>query len=250
MSERVAETLARHGCRSVHIGGGEPFLDYEGLLRLLGVLKRARISVDYVETNAFWASDEAETLKRLSELKRAGADAFCISRDDFHAEFVPDGLPLKLAEACRRADFGYFIWSTGEGSIRFGGRAVNIEKQRMKNKPVAETVNSRPCAGLLSTNHFHVDLHGNFIPPGCTGIRIPLEEAVSGICPIKYPVFNALLTGGAAELLGYAEKRGFRAADEGYPSSCAMCFWIRYWLTENAPSLDLDPEHYIESLKY
>jgi hypothetical protein len=114
---------------------------------------------------------------------------------------------------------------------------------------VASLLSGNPCRGLLSGSHYHVDLNASFIPPGCTGLAIPLEEAIRGIPPEKYPVWEALLSGGTAALLSYAEARGFAAA-EGYPSGCALCFHIRGWLSEHAPSPELETEHYRESLLY
>ncbi|MDR2931558.1 MAG: radical SAM protein, partial [Oscillospiraceae bacterium] len=66
-SEQVARELKKGGYRSVHIGGGEPFLNFEGLLDLLEVLCRAGIPVDYIETNGYWSGDEAEVKSRLRE---------------------------------------------------------------------------------------------------------------------------------------------------------------------------------------
>ncbi len=36
MAETVFGTVLRMGCRSVHIGGGEPFLDVDGLVGVIG----------------------------------------------------------------------------------------------------------------------------------------------------------------------------------------------------------------------
>jgi hypothetical protein len=93
-------------------------------------------------------------------------------------------------------------------------------------------------------------MYGRYIPPGCTGIAILLEEAVHGIPDGKYPVLEVLLSGGAAELLRYAQGKGFMPDPEGYPSRCAFCIHIRHWLSENATSPELDAEHYRESLMY
>ena len=130
-AQRTCELLLEGGCYSTHIGGGEPFLDFDGLLALVEAMTDAGIGIDYIETNAFWAeSDDAE--RRLRELLRvsvsasasanananantntnasAGADTLCISVDPFHAEYIPAGHPLLLAEICRSAGFGYFLW--------------------------------------------------------------------------------------------------------------------------------------------
>jgi len=214
---------------------------------------------------------------------RAGADAFCISVDPFHAEYVPLELPLKLAETCRSVGFGYFFWqdrflpmmahldkskihsreemenlispryileTAKSYGIHLGGRAIGIEAEYSTNRPVQEIINNHLCRSLVSGSHFHVDMHGRYIPPGCTGIAIPLSEAVNGIPEGKYPVYETLLSGGTKSLLEYATKKGFTPNKDGYPSTCNLCFHIRCWLIENYPTPDLDLEHYVEAMKY
>ena len=281
--ETVCVNLKAGGCRSVHIGGGEPFLNFDGLLMLIKTLIRAGIRVEYIETNACWAADRMQAIAQLKDIRRAGADTLCISIDPFHAEYVPLELPLKLAAACQETGFGYFLWqerfysamskldhkkvssrekmeelispryiieTAQRYGIRYSGRAIGIEEEYGARKPTEAILNKRPCYDLISGGHFHVDMFGQYIPPGCTGFAIPLNEAVDGIPNGKYPVFEALLSGGSAALLEYAAGRGFKADSQGYTSGCTLCFHIRRWLCENAPSPELDPEYYIEAMKY
>jgi len=281
-AEEVCRLLVEGGCRSVHIGGGEPFLNFDGLINLLETAKKFRISVEYVETNGFWAAEPEKAKQYLKALLKTGADTLCISLDPFHAEYVPYSLPLKLAELCRSVGFGYFLWQerflrpmadvtpnkphnrkalerqispnyileTAQSyGIGMGGRAINIELEYNSKHPINKIISNQPCRGLLSTNHFHIDLHGNFIPPGCTGIAIPLGNLLNGLQEGKYPVFEALLTGGVANLLDFATKKGF-TPDENYASNCALCFFIRKWLSENAECPELDVEHYTASFDF
>ena len=282
-ADKLCHLLREAGCRSVHIGGGEPFLDFEGLLALVRVLTGAGVSVEYIETNAFWAADRPRAEKWLRELGRAGADTLCISLDPFHAEYVPIELTLILAETCRDVGFGYFLWqdrflrmmkgldrgrthsreeleakispryileTARSYGIGYGGRAVGIDAEYSRHAPADTVTETKPCYRLLSGGHFHIDMYCRYIPPGCTGIVIPLEEAVRGIPQGKYPVLEALLSGGSAGLLRYARSLGFEADEGGYASGCNLCFHIRRWLCENAPSPELDPEHYRESMKF
>ncbi|MCL2704215.1 MAG: 4Fe-4S cluster-binding domain-containing protein [Defluviitaleaceae bacterium] len=279
-AESIGKLLRDGGCRSAHIGGGEPFLDFERLLELIRTVTRAGITVEYIETNAFWAADEVQSRRYLKELKRSGADALCISLDPFHAEYVSPQLPIRLAEICNGTGFRFFLWQdkftkmlsgidkacsraelerlispgyilkTAQNyGLHMGGRAINIEAEYAAVKPAENIINARPCRNLLSSGHFHVDLYGRFIPPGCTGIAIPLDEAVNGIPDGKYPVLEVLLSGGVAGLLAYAKNLGFRESS-GYTSGCALCFHIRHWLSEHAECPELFAEHYKESLKY
>ena len=281
-AREICSQLREGGCASVHIGGGEPFLDIDGLVMLLQTARRAGITVEYVETNAFWASDESRAEKYLRALIDAGTDTLCISLDPFHAEYVPAALPVKLAEICRRVGFGYFLWKdsyrrllsqleaphkaqtraelerqlskdyvleTAQGyGLSMGGRVLSIENEYSAPRPIAELI-KRPCRNLLSAGHFHVDLYGRYIPPGCTGIAIPLAEAIHGVPRGKYPAFDALVDGGVGELLNLAQKLGFKAA-ETYTSSCALCFHIRRWLSVQGSCPELDAEHYVASLEY
>ena len=286
-AEKVCRDLRAGNCRSVHIGGGEPFLDFDGLLTLLAVLQKFDIAVDYIETNASWAENEADVERKLSELKKAGADTLCISLDPYHAEFIPYGLPLRLAQVCREVGFGYFIWkeqfyrvlknadSTKALSrseleaklgcdyiyetakaygLRPGGRATNIFRKNSKLYPLETLLKkaspSAKCEGLLDTNHFHVDLFGRFIPPGCTGYAIPLDELLEGLKPGKYPAFEASLTGGSVKLFELASKNGFVPDSDGYVSRCEACFFMRKFLSQKEGFPELDAEFFIHSEEY
>ena len=282
-ADEISGFLCEGGCRSVHIGGGEPFLDFDGLIDLVQTVTNAGIAVEYVETNAFWATDEHVIEQHLQALLRAGVRALCISLDPFHAEYVPVKLPLYLAEICQRANFGFFLWQekylpvlsrmdlnrtydrtelerlissdyvikTAQSyGLHMGGRAINIEEEYSTVRLVDSIVDSRPCRRLLSSDHFHVDLNGRFIPLGCAGIAFPLNEAVRGIPDGKYPVFEALLSGGTAELLRYALTQGVTEKRQEYTSSCAFCFHIRHCLAQHDAYTELDSEYYSESLKY
>ena len=293
MDEKSADTICRllrkGGCRSVHIGGGEPFLNFEGLLMVVRKLIRAGITVEYIETNAFWAAggnNIAELNKPGEMLKRLmaeGAGALCISIDPYHAEYVPYSAPLALAELCDKTGMNSFLWRSeflpalsrlppkkkhsrpdmekilGENyipntarlyGIGYGGRAVNIEREFGELLPAERFASdSSPCRNLLSSGHFHVDLECFFIPPRCTGIRIPLSEAVDGIPGEKYPAFKALCSGGVSALLELALGYGFIIDKAGYPSKCSLCFHLRHFLSQKGFA-ELDRNHYEEALKY
>jgi hypothetical protein len=250
----ICQTLRQNGCQSVHIGGGEPFIQFDGLIKMIKIIRARGIAVEYIETNAFWARDEALTLRRLQTLSEAGADTLCISRDSYHAEFIPPALPAKLAETCRRTGFGYFLWETQYNRLRFGGRAVSLEEEHAEKKPLEEilrgAVSGGACKNLTSAHHFHVDLNGYFIPPGCTGIILPLDEAVSGLTPGRYPAFEALYNGGLTALVSLAVGRGFAPDPAGYPSVCAACFHVRKWLSQQPGFPELDASHYVHAGLY
>lgn len=53
------------GGQGVHIGGGEPFLNFEGLLAVLEMARSQGVHIDYVETNSSWFQDDASAQARL-----------------------------------------------------------------------------------------------------------------------------------------------------------------------------------------
>ena len=276
--------LLREGrCGSVHIGGGEPFLDFEALLTLLEKARKFGIIVDYIETNGYWATDENLIGKRLSALKKVGGDTFCISLDPFHCEYVPYGYPLRLAEVCSKKGFGYFLWqerflsmlqnvnpdtlhqrsalekyigkdyifdTARAYGIRIGGRGIQIEQEYSPCMPLEGLLQEKPCVELVSTGHFHIDMHNQFIPPGCTGLKLPMEDVINGIELNKYPVYESLIRGGVAALYTLSLDYGFEANETGYTSSCALCFFIRKYLSEKSTFAELCTKHYEEAMKY
>ena len=146
---------------------------------------------------------------------------------------------------------GNYIYNTARFyGVEYGGRAVNIEREFSTLYPAERfTTESSPCHNLLSTGHFHVDKNCCFIPPRCTGICLPLSEAVDGIPPGKYPVFEVLYNGGVSALFQLAGQQGFLPDKAGYPSACNLCFYLRRFLAGKGFS-ELDGNHYEEALKY
>jgi hypothetical protein len=219
----------------------------------------------------------------LKKLLAEGVNTLCISMDPYHAEYIPWGAPLALAELCKETSMGYFLWkqeflpilsrlepqkthsrremekiisadyvheTARIYDIGFGGRAVNIEREFNSLKPIDSLVTEKsPCRNLLSTGHFHVDMDCNFIPPRCTGIQIPLADIIDGIPPGKYPAFEALYEGGICDLMELAVQYGFSPDSSGYPSKCSLCFYLRSFLSEKGFK-ELDLNHYEEALKH
>jgi organic radical activating enzyme len=285
MAEKICRLLREGDCRSVHIGGGEPFLNFDGLLTMIRALNKSNITLEYIETNAFWAADlENGDSKKLSakemikQLLAENANTLCISLDPFHAEYVPYGAALNLAKLCEKTGMRYFLWkqeflstlsrldpkkthsreemekalsanyinkTAKHYGITYGGRAVNIEREYSTLYPAEKFAgDTSPCRNLLSTGHFHVDKDAYFIPPGCTGILIPLSEAVYGISAGKYPAFEALYHGGISSLFKLAIQHGFSPDNAGYPSKCNLCFFIRQFLCDKGFP-ELDGDHYL-----
>ncbi len=282
IASKIGELLQKGGCRHVHIGGGEPFLNFDALVLVIETLAKYNVYIDYIETNAFWVINEKKAIEYIKKLQSVGVDTLCISIDPFHAEYVAPIYPIKLAELCKKLDMGCFLWKANFISvlsktdmkithkreeferelsknyikeiadfyrIRYGGRAMNIEEEYCEKHSFKELLSSQKCSSIISTEHYHIDLHASFIPSGCTGIIMPFDEIVAGIEKGKYPLVDALVNGGVRELYDLACERGF-SPQERYTSKCALCIDIRQYLSQNYDYAELNKEHYIASKSY
>ena len=276
--ERICNLLKSKDIHSLHIGGGEPFLDFDKLLEIVHTVHRCEINIEYLETNGFWASDEKQAIHYVNELKKAGINKLLISIDPFHIEYVPVGLPLRLAEICKNEGMGYFYWQEQykhklslldrdkiytrtelehslsqhyivETTNSYGlgietGRAINIGLEYMPKKPVSDLLtNSLPCKHLLSTSFIHIDHNEKYVVPSCTGITIPLEDAMKGIPRGRYLVYETLVIDGIRGLIKFSEGLGVMI-DDVYVSYCSLCFDIRHKLSMTKSYAELDYEHY------
>jgi len=93
------KTLAGDGAK-IHITGGEAFLYWDHLQRVLEAANRENLGkVDLIETNGYWATSEKIARDRLRRLDELGMNRFKVSTDPFHQEYVGVELVRRLAEA-------------------------------------------------------------------------------------------------------------------------------------------------------
>ncbi len=275
-ADKIARTLRRMGASSMHIGGGEPFLNLESLRLTIRALRANGIGIDYVETNAFWHKGDG----RSEELIRELDVPLMVSIDPFHAEFVPPGRPLELAQLLSRMGWDFFVWqdryvkrllplarerratrgdlqnllgedylfdAAREYGLRANGRALTILRKKLPARPAEAYLDGTPCR-VLDGRHCHIDLYGNFVPPGCPGIAVDIEDILEDrVTPEKYPVATLLMRGGVRALFKYARESGFAPGD--YISKCELCFFIRDHLARVRPSRDVNPACFYESMR-
>jgi len=275
-AKRICETLLRHGCQSVHIGGGEPFLHPDKLAMLVRVITQSGLTLDYIETNAGWINhDTARNKQILLQVLDAGADCIMVSADPFHIGFIPFYKPLALLALLRDMNASYFVWQqrymsalssldpertytpdelktalgydierecAAEYGMGFNGRALNLLRRFGKKKPLQALLTSEPCRALSDTGHFHADYLGRFIPPRCTGLGIDMETLGQPVTAETHPVIARLQTEGLQGLYALASSHGFIAGD-GYYSHCDLCFAMRKHLALQTDSVfpDLTP---------
>jgi len=283
-SREIASLLEKSGCTSVHIGGGEPFMNFNALCELIEALNNHGIAVDYIETNASWCINENIVRKRLRTLRSLGVTTVMASVDPFHIEFVPLERPLLLCNILADEGMDYFIWqekflrrlikldltrtytkdelcailgenyihdTASEYGLGMNGRSLAIANTMYEKYPTEKWLTSSPCKSLHRPYHCHIDLDGNAIPSGCPGLAAEAEDYLTGNFPTeKYPVFSRLADGGIKSLYEYAVSLGFVPASEGYSTRCSLCYAIRsYLLKKGERSGDLSPLSFYDEIK-
>jgi hypothetical protein len=283
MADRIFALLNKTGCHSVHIGGGEPFMNFEGLLAVCESAYENKVAIDYIETNASWFTDDAGVALKLKKLRAAGVDCLLVSLDPFHNEFVPYAKVKSLLKCCEKNNFSTFVWQSkferlvrrfdenkthtlseyiekhGEDFIEnisdayglgYNGRALRILDTPKSKKYGADTIldSSGRCSGAIkSPHHCHVDLNGDFIPPGCIGFKINIFDLCgNGLDNEKYANFLAVADGGLRSLYERARGLGFEPDSGGYAAKCGLCFDIKKYMLDKYNSHDVGPAGFFE----
>jgi len=252
-----------HGCR-IHLSGGEPFGDWPRLLELCCAARsRGLEPLEKVETNAFWATDEALVEERIGALDDAGMITLSISTDPYHQQYVPiervrlaarvaerilgpqrlqvrwrdwlaEGFDTAALQPAERLDL--FVRYAAGGRDRLNGRAAEILAPRLPAWP-PESFADKPCnEALLRSRHVHVDPQGLIMPGICAGIVLgttgPDEDSVAEIWRRldddhdARPILSVLVRAGPFGLLDEARQSGF-VPKRAYAGKCHLCWDIR-----------------------
>ncbi|HUV06048.1 MAG TPA: radical SAM protein [Armatimonadota bacterium] len=230
--------------RGFHLGGGEPFLDFDRLLRVQRLATEFGIPIEYVETNASWCVEEAAARDKLEQLRDAGLLRLLVSCSPFHAEriplnrvttavrvgsdvFGPDGVIIWVPEFYRqlsqiRTDglirLSEYAASVGQRSAEFmvrsgyslisGGRA-GYELAGFYDCQPPEACEGDHCRmELLESGHAHFDPYGNLIPAFCSGISLgdarDLPALFGGFDLSTLPLIDMLVERGPYALYEFA----------------------------------------------
>ncbi len=269
----------RNNCYSLHIGGGEPFLNRKGLLDVAMASHEIGIHIEYIETNSSWYVNEHQACNMLDRLLSLGITTLLVSISPFHLEFIPLRKVYGVINACKKTGMKIFPWTSdflyefsrldpdktysfselkeifGEGYIKNipqrywihpGGRALNyFFHGNMSLNELLETYSSG-CKELSDTTHFHFDLYGNFIPGLCAGLSLKKDDLFNDISSKKYPILSILFAEGIKGLFEFAKNYGYKPSNnKKYGSKCSLCFEIRRFFVKNVKSFpELRPVFY------
>jgi hypothetical protein len=254
---RIFEGLLENcpNLRGFHPTGGEPFLDFERLLRIQRLATEFGIPIEYVETNAGWCVNEAVTRERFESLKDAGLGRVLVSCSPFHAEsiplervvraveaahdvFGPDGVilwspeffeQLSIIATDRTISLGEYVESVGQSVARYtvrsgyslitGGRIGYQLADLYEKRPPKQCEGDQCRPELLDSGHAHFDPYGNLIPSFCSGISLgdarSMAELYYYFDLTRLPLVNMLVEGGPYELYRFAVREFGYVALEG-----------------------------------
>ena len=275
------------GCRSVHIGGGEPLLEPDNLGKVLDIASEVGVSVEYVETNSSWFREIESAKALLSQLRKQGLLTLLVSISPFHNEQIPFSRVQGVIEAARLVGIGIFPWISdfisdlsqfesakphsldeyrqlnGENYlmqilqrywIHLGGRALETFRPLLGNKTWQQILAENPagCAvELADTSHFHIDLFGNYIPGLCSGLAVFRDDLGIPLSRQRYPILLNLFNNGIQGLFEFAaDNFDFSPQRDNYINKCDLCTEIRTHLVINGydKSNELKPrEFYLRS---
>ncbi len=263
------QSACPHGCR-IHLTGGEPFGDWT---RLAEIARRAHDQnlgpLEMVETNAYWATDDAVCRDRLRVLDAAGMERIKISADPYHQQYVEIDRPRRLARVAAevlggdRVQVRWRDWlaegtdthgldaaqwadllERWGGRDRLNGRAVKQLSRgtaRQSRKSPSDLADTSCRESLLRSKHVHVDPAGLVVPGVCAGIILGRLDARGGTVAELWqhlyeeykrrPVLAALVQAGPVGLLDWAREVGYRQED-AYASKCELCWKLRSALVD------------------
>jgi hypothetical protein len=284
-TEKNIRKIKSLACRSIHIGGGEPFLNLNGLKAVVEAVNALGVHIEYVETNSSWYKDRDSTCQILSSLKESGLSTLLISISPFHNEHIPFYKVKGVIEACRTVNMNIFPWimdfygdidafddkhkhsieeyTNRYGSeylgelpsrywIHFGGRALKTFSNILRMMPYQEILSSNQggCFELGNVSHFHFDLFGNYIPGLCSGLSIHRDDLGHEVSPEKYALLHTLYFKGITGVFDLiSAEHGFKPS-ERYLSKCHLCFDLRRHLVLEwgAPYAELQPLAFYENV--
>ena len=279
--DAIVMTLKRLACRNVHIGGGEPFLDVQALLRTVSGIRTRGVGIEYVETNAMWYRDQESAMDLLLKLKDAGLATLLISISPFHNGFIPFAKVKGAMQACRRVGLRILPWimdcyddidrfedtcthslqeyvdAFGPHYLRdllsrywihMGGRAVVTYAGILGAYTAGQIVriSGGPCAELAGASHFHIDLYGHYLPGLCSGLAIRHDHLGRELDPEVYPLIDVLYKKGIAGFLELARTVHGYVPDGVFVNKCHLCLDIRRYLvmTVGLDSPELAPRSF------
>lgn len=270
----------------LHFTGGEPFLNFELLLKGVEIANQLKIPSTFVETNCYWCTDDEITREKLKLLKEKGLKGILISVNPYYLEYVPferteRGVRIsqeifdkervmiyqrgyyelfkKLAIREKVSLEDYLNLVEREDLAKrvemfLMGRAV-YKLKHLYPKYTSDYFLNQPCRPAFLRNwHNHFDNYGNFLPGYCGGISLGdcrnLNELLKeGLNLENLPILRFLIYQDFQGFLQFAKDFDYQELKEGYISKCHLCIDIRKHLLTKGEFEELRPKEFYSHLE-
>lgn len=267
----------------LHFTGGEPFLNFDLLLKITKRAQKYKIPSTFAETNCFWCTDDKTAREKLTQLKDAGLSGILISVNPFILEEVPFERTERAVRISAEVFRGnvivyqelfYHLFNRlnikntlsleeylqkAPHSLRFVellpmGRTAYVLGYLFKKYP-AETFFGISCKEELTREwHVHIDNYGNYMPGYCGGISLGnatnMNSLLQGIDLSQRPILNAVVTD-LKKLYEIGTKNfGYNELRDGYISKCHLCIDIRKHIVQQSDEFEeLSPREFYSHLE-
>jgi hypothetical protein len=268
----------------LHFTGGEPFMNFELLLKAVQIAEELQIPSTFVETNCYWCTSDKTAGEKLALLKEAGLKGILISVNPYYAEFVP----FERTERCIEASLRVFGDNVAVYQLEYYRRfkqlgireriAVEEYSELTRDESLAHDVEmfimgraTQELRGLYPTYaadvffdtpcqpaffrdwHNHFDNYGNYMPGFCGGISLGSWYEMDALTRVgidlgQRPVLKRLVENDFEGLIHFAKGFGYEKAREGYLSKCDLCLDIRKFLVSKDDFEELQPGQFYEQL--
>lgn len=265
----------------IHFTGGEPFLNFDLLLKVTELARGLGIPSTFVETNCFWCTNDETTRDKFTRLKDAGLEGVLISVNPFIIEQIPFERIERAARISREIfdgnvmiyqrffydqfrrlglkgtlPFDEYLHKAGYSSLHYiellpMGRVPYKLGHLYKEYPASHFFGESCRQELIRDWHIHIDNYCNFVPGYCGGISLGDARDLGSICQgidlDEFPVLKALLTD-LKELYELAKEFGYEER-EAYISKCHLCVDVRRHLARHGEFKELRPTEFYERLE-
>lgn len=251
----------RFKIKSVMTFGGEPLLYAETVCKIHAVARDKGITRRQIITNGYFSRDEQKIDKVAEALCASGVNDVLLSVDAFHQEYIPIEPVTHFADALLKYDipslrvqpawlvdekhnnsynaetkrllklFSYKGIRTNEGNNIFpAGNALKYLAEWFLPQDKIDL--SIPCGSAPYTSQLDKISRFSINPNGDVNLcsitigniyRQDVLDIIDGYDPYNIPATQAVLNGGVAELLRYAETLGVATDTSNCRSVCSVC---------------------------
>ncbi|MBM4046514.1 MAG: hypothetical protein FJ279_15495 [Planctomycetes bacterium] len=260
--------------RAVHIAGGEVFLFWSELAEVVEKAGKLGLAPHFIESNAFWAVNDAIVRERLMKLRDWGVLGMYFSADHYHQAYVPPGNFLR-ARAIAREIFDqrnvmatqappehiHWLPILARDEKRFAEK-VRVAPPTMLGSAAiqlahlvpAHPVDSLPRCGWDKSAgqdcfaafdpelmcEVHIDLYGN-IQTNCGVIlgnakKVSVPDLFARGVAKGNPIVEILARKGPVGLLAHAREKGCPDITHA-TQKCHLCFMVRTFLRPHYPNV-------------